>query len=148
MKKIILTLIAVVLAIGVSPLAQASTSITKLVVSAKGVDEKPNNGAIHGSASGTFTLNTTKNAICFTNMKTKGLANVIAAHIHLGATGIDGSVFVTVVISNFNRVGQTCMKVAHRVLVDIANHPTDYYFNVHTKDFPGGAVRGQLKKSS
>lgn len=148
MKKIILTLAATVLAIGVLPLAQASTSITKLVVSANGANEKPNNGAKTGSASGTFTLNITKNTICFTNMKTKGLVHVIGAHIHLGASGIHGSIFITFDISNFNRVRQTCMKVAHPVLVDVAKHPGDYYFNVHTKDFPGGAVRGQLKKSS
>ncbi len=148
MKKIILTLAATVLAIGVSPLAHASTSITKLVVSANGANEKPNNGAKTGSASGTFTLNTAKNTICFTNMKTTGLTHVIEAHIHLGASGIDGSIFVTLNISNFNQVRQTCIKVAHPVLVDIAKHPGDYYLNVHTRDFPGGAVRGQLKRSS
>jgi hypothetical protein len=27
---------------------------------------------------------------------------------------------------------------------DVLAHPGDYYVNVHTADFPGGAVRGQL----
>ena len=147
MKRIAICLVAPVLAFGFQPPAQASTSITKLVVSAVGVNEKPNNGAIPGSASGTFTLNLSKNTMCFSNMRTKGLTNVIGAHIHLGATGIDGSIFITFAISNFNKVRQTCLKVTHSVLVDIAKHPNDYYFNVHTKLFPGGAVRGQLKKS-
>lgn len=147
MKKIASLIIAIGLATWSLPLAEASTSNTKLVVSATGVSEKPNNGAILGSASSTFTLNTSENTLCFSNMKTTGLTNVIGAHIHLGATGIDGSIFVTFDISNFNRVKQTCAKVSHAVLVDIANHPSDYYFNVHTKTFPDGAVRGQLRKS-
>ena len=148
MKKIILAVVVTVLAIGGAPVAQANTSITKLVVSANGANEAPNKGIATGTASGAFALNTTKNTICFSNMKTKGLANVFGAHIHLGAWRIDGSIFITFEFTKFNKSVQTCTKVSHTVLVDIAKHPADYYFNVHTKDFPGGAVRGQLKKST
>jgi hypothetical protein len=148
MKKIILAIVVIVLTIGVAPAAQASTSITKLVVFANGANETPNKGIATGSASGAFALNTTKDTICFSNMKTKGLANVFGAHIHLGAWRIDGSIFITFDFTKFNKSVQTCTKVSHTVLVDIAKHPADYYFNVHTKDFPGGAVRGQLKKST
>ena len=148
MKKLIFTVAVTLLAAGVPFPAQAITTITKLVVKANGANETPNAGAKTGSASGTFTVNTTNNTLCFTNMKTRGLANVSGAHIHLGAWGIHGSVFVTFNISNFNKVQKSCVKVGHRVLVDIAKKPGDYYFNVHTKDFPSGAVRGQLRKSA
>lgn len=148
MKRITAAVVATVLTIGVSPLVQASASITKLVVSANGANEKPNDGAKTGTASGTFILDTTKNTICFLNMKTKGLVGVTGAHIHLGGSGIEGSIFVSFSIAKFNQKGQACSKVDRSVLADIAKHPADYYLNVHTKDFPGGAVRGQLKKSS
>jgi len=36
--------------------------------------------------------------------------------------------------------------VDRRLLMDIIQHPQDYYVNVHTADFPGGAIRGQLHK--
>ena len=134
------------LAVGATPVAQGSSSIVKLMVVAAGANERPNVGAIPGSASGTFTLNTAKNTFCFLNMKTKGLKGVFGAHIHLGATGIDGSIFISFDISKFNKSGQFCQKVDHLVLLDIAKYPSDYYFNVHTKTFPAGAVRGQLKK--
>lgn len=146
MKKVRLALIATLLAVGAWSPAQASTSITKLVVSATGANEAPNIGAKTGSASGTFILNTYKNTLCFANMKTRGLVDVIGAHIHLGAWGFEGSIFASFDISNFNRAKNTCVKLAHRTIVDIAKHPADYYFNVHTKVFPNGAVRGQLKK--
>ncbi|HEX7404343.1 MAG TPA: hypothetical protein VF307_00285, partial [Candidatus Nanopelagicaceae bacterium] len=81
MKKIILTLVAPLLALGALPVAQASTSITKMVVSANGANERSGNGAKTGSASGTFTVDTTKNTMCFTNMKDKGLVNVTEAHV-------------------------------------------------------------------
>ena len=38
-----------------------------------------------------------------------------------------------------------CVKdQAKSVLRDIKRNPDQYYVNVHTTDFPGGAVRGQL----
>jgi hypothetical protein len=30
------------------------------------------------------------------------------------------------------------------IAADIVSNPTNYYINVHTTDFPGGAIRGQL----
>jgi hypothetical protein len=40
----------------------------------------------------------------------------------------------------------TTQPVDRRLLMDIIQHPQDYYVNVHNADFPGGAIRGQLKK--
>ena len=146
MKRSTLIVLVAALGVGVTPVAQASSSIVKLTVVAVGANEKPNVGAKTGSASGTFTLNTAKSTFCFSNMKTKGLKGVFGAHIHLGATGIDGSIFISFNVSKFNKIGQSCLKVDRLVLLDIAKYPSDYYFNVHTSAFPAGAVRGQLKK--
>jgi hypothetical protein len=146
MKKIIVAVIATALTIGVAPFAQASsTSITKLVVTAKGANEGMGKGAKAGSASATFTLNATKNTICSV-VKTKGLVGVAAAHIHSGAAGVDGGVVVPLNVMKFNSAAQSCIKVSHAVLADIAMNPGMYYFNVHTKAIPSGAVRGQLMK--
>lgn len=151
MRKFLLVLSAATLTFGVLSGADAATAkptITKLIVKANGANEMPISGAKAGSATGTFILNSTKNTFCFTNMKIQGIPNVFGAHIHLGAFGIDGSIFISFDITKFGKAGQFCTKADHLLLLDIAKYPSDYYFNVHTKAFPSGAVRGQLKKST
>jgi hypothetical protein len=37
-----------------------------------------------------------------------------------------------------------CVTATRRVLVDILLHPEQYYVNVHTVEFSGGAVQGDL----
>ncbi len=148
MKKLLLIVSAVAMIFGASPIAQAGTPITKLTVAANGANERPNLGSKTGTSAGSFTVNTVKNTFCYSNVRTRGLNNIIGAHVHLGASGIDGSIFVWIDIKKINKPGLACVKVGHLVLLDIAKYPSDYYFNVHTKTFPGGAVRGQLKKFS
>jgi hypothetical protein len=77
-----------------------------------------------------------------------------AAHIHPGAAGVNGSVLVDtgttagqVVLTNgavtFSRLNIPMSAV---IANQIVNNPPGYYFNVHTKDNPGGVMRGQLVK--
>jgi hypothetical protein len=58
--------------------------------------------------------------------------------------GIDGSDVVGFTPAKFNAKKATCVKVAAKVLGDIAMNPSMYYFNVHSAKYPDGAVRGQL----
>ena len=40
--------------------------------------------------------------------------------------------------------GDECSAVQHEVAKAILANPAGYYVNVHTADFPKGAIRGQL----
>lgn len=148
MRRTCVVFLLTITTLGIAPVASASPAVTKLAVSANGANESPNHGDNKGTASGTFVLNTAKNTICFLNMKEKGLSRITGAHIHLGASGIDGSIFANFDISKFNKNESICLNVDPLVLLDIVKYPSDYYFNVHTKKFPSGAVRGQLKNRS
>lgn len=70
---------------------------------------------------------------------------IVAAHIHEGSAGSNGPVVVD--FTDAVREGSFvagCTDVEADLLTDIQDNPADYYVNVHTEDFPGGAVRGQL----
>ena len=143
-KKIIILLTAVALTIGLAPGAQAK-AITKLAVMATGANIVSGTGEMSASAKGTFVLNSKKATIC-TSIKTKDLIDVAAAHIHKGAMGIDGPPFVTFDTMKFDSASRDCVKVDKALLLDIEKNPSMYYFNVHTKAYFSGAVRGQLGK--
>jgi hypothetical protein len=76
---------------------------------------------------------------------------ISAAHIHTGAAGTGGGIFVPVTLSNatvsngsgsFTSTGNSVKADQYNQIV--AN-PAGYYFNVHTPANPGGVMRGQLK---
>jgi hypothetical protein len=42
--------------------------------------------------------------------------------------------------------GDGCVSANRDLIKEIRKNPEQFYFNVHTGEFPGGAVRGQLGK--
>jgi len=149
MKKILVTTIAAITLFGIQGAsAAAMVSTVTLTVKATGMEvSKASNmkmgGAKTGSATGKFVLDTKKNTLCY-SVSSTGLTKVVEAHIHAGAMGVDGNDVVGLTPAKFNAKSATCVKVAPKVLADIAMNPSMYYFNVHTAKYPDGAVRGQL----
>ncbi|MFJ3772089.1 CHRD domain-containing protein [Streptomyces sp. NPDC090075] len=72
----------------------------------------------------------------------------LAGHIHQGTTGHNGDVriplFVTPVPQNIFAISGTAAVQDPSVLTQIKKNPTGFYSNLHTAEFPDGAVRGQL----
>lgn len=139
------TAVAVVLttALASTPAFAASSYPVKLKVTATGTKEMGGKGSPTGSGSATFTINESKGTICY-SIKFKALAGINGVHIHKGAAGVDGPVVVALNAKRFNKTGSACVKESPAVLGEIAMDPGMYYFNIHTKKFPAGAVRGQL----
>lgn len=70
----------------------------------------------------------------------------INGHIHTGAAGVNGVIIVP--FANFGPSSATgCSAVAPQVVQQIIDNPSAFYVNVHTNDFVGGAIRGQLSKA-
>ena len=81
----------------------------------------------------------------------KGIAAPTNGHIHRGVKGKNGPVVVDFFaaknglpagINGIAGTGTASAKVAQ----GIKNNPKGWYANLHTSEFPGGAVRGQLHK--
>lgn len=70
----------------------------------------------------------------------------IAAHIHEGVPGVNGPVRVP--FEPFVDLGTSsatgCALLAPVLAQQILDNPGAFYVNVHTVDFQGGAIRGQL----
>jgi hypothetical protein len=81
----------------------------------------------------------------------RGISAPTAGHIHAGAKGVNGAVkvgfFGSALPDSLNAaVGSV---TADKALVDeLVANPGNFYANLHTADFPGGAVRGQFHKAT
>jgi hypothetical protein len=67
-----------------------------------------------------------------------------AAHIHRGAATTAGPVILALKTPNAAGKSSGCAKPGRALVRAILAHPARYYVNVHTGEFPGGAIRAQL----
>jgi len=98
-----------------------------------------------GSGVADITIDTTTNEICW-SVTVSGIAPAILAHIHEGVVGTNGPVRVNLFPPLPNPTSTGCVTDATYAPL-IAANPAGFYVNVHTADFPGGAIRGQLANS-
>ncbi|MFF0746401.1 CHRD domain-containing protein [Streptomyces sp. NPDC004111] len=84
-------------------------------------------------------------------VKWRGTDRPTALHIHQGARGTNGAVRIDFTKElgkgGAGRTASGSVRVTDRALLSaLKADPTGFYANLHTKEFPGGAVRGQLHK--
>ena len=138
--------IVVVLGVGLfwtaSPVAAAagrplSTTLT-------GAAEVPGPADPDGSGTALITVNAGLGEVCW-SIHVEGITlPAIAAHIHVGSPDVAGPVVVTLSPPDANGDASGCTAVDRALALAIVRSPSDYYVNVHTTDFPAGALRGQL----
>jgi CHRD domain-containing protein len=127
--------------------APASGKVKRLEATMSGAQETP---ATDPDAAGTakLRLDRAKKKVCFTIRVNDAVDDVQMAHIHQGKKGVAGGIVVNLFTSPAPGPKFTgCTKnVARSVIRAILRHPRRYYVNVHTMDFAGGEIRGQLHK--
>jgi CHRD domain len=102
---------------------------------------------------GTAMVRVTKsNQVCW-GIIVEGISAPTRAHIHQGNKRVNGPIVVAFVEppATFAPPGTGdpaasagCVAVDPGLAFDLRKHPHKYYVNVHTGDFPNGALRGQL----
>jgi hypothetical protein len=111
--------------------------------------------AVDSDASGFFSYTIEGDQLCYT-LEVRDLTMApSAAHIHIGPRNFAGPIVVglltppaatSTVSACITAVeGATGQALSTAELAAIAANPRNYYVNVHTTNWPGGEVRGQLK---
>ena len=117
------------------PGAQAATTNEKAEMT--GAEEVPGPGDPDGKGSAAVVVDDTANTVCF-ELTYSGLGKVTAAHIHTGAKGVAGPPAVTL------KGDKGCVNVDPTTVKALRDDPGSHYVNIHTDEFPKGAIRGQL----
>lgn len=112
-----------------------------------GSQEAPAPTTTPGFGNATVTFDATRQNITATITASNLGAAINNFHIHEGAAGVAGPVVI-----NFIGLGGTFVNgtmtgtfpVAADVAQRMVQNPSNFYVNVHTTQFPGGAIRGQL----
>jgi CHRD domain len=140
----IVGVISIALAVGAVGAALAANSTVSAKLSGKA--EEPGPGDDDGSGEAALNLKKKKKKISF-NISFEGIENPVAGHIHKGTKKVAGPIKVTLFE---NQAGVTSpvsgtVKAKKKLIKKIKGDPNSWYVNLHTPDFPDGAIRGQLK---
>src|SRR2546423_13096302 len=106
---------------------------------------KKGNGDPDGLGSANVLL-AKSDTVCF-GISVTGIGTPTAAHIHRGKRNENGPVVVTLTAPSSGDPGASsgCVSgVSSTLVTELQQNPHRFYVNVHTTDFPGGAIRGQL----
>ena len=136
---------SIVTALAVAGLAAAATTHIpfKKNTILTGAAEAPQAGDPDGSGKGWIGLDVGEGLVCW-SIVVKGISTPLAAHIHKAPAGTAGPVVVPIATPTTG-AAKGCTSAARSLIRDIRANPSAYYVNVHNKDYPGGALRGQLR---
>lgn len=108
-----------------------------------GAAEVPGPGDSNGSGTARITVNPGKAEVCY-ELSVRDIGSATLAHIHVGAAGASGGPVVTLNAPT-SGTSEGCVAVDRELALAIIKNPENYYVNVHTSEFPNGAIRGQLR---
>jgi hypothetical protein len=155
MRRRLLSLVAVAASVGLLaslllvPTAAAARTRT-MSAQLTGEKEVPGPGDGNGVGAALVRTNWQKRRVCF-SLIWRRLGPVSAAHIHKGTAAEAGPIVVELFVPqtplprNIRALSGCAYKVPGKLIGRINRHPKRYYVNVHTKGYPEGAIRGQLK---
>jgi hypothetical protein len=139
------SVLAVVLVAALGSTVGVSTAAgKKVVLKAKLSAKKETDQAANGRGKARITLNTKTDRVCF-KIKVRRVGTMAMGHIHSGRKGVAGPVFV-LLFDQPTKKPKGCVTAEKSQVRAIRRHPTRFYVNVHTQQFPAGAARGQLHR--
>jgi hypothetical protein len=112
-------------------------------------ETSPPGGDPDGTGFASVKVKSSKSSVCVVIKKVLNIGTITAAHIHEAPAGADGPIVVTLATPTAKKPGKkakskTCVNASTALINDLISYPADFYVNVHSSAFPGGAIRGQL----
>lgn len=135
-------------ALAVPAIAQPEERATgrKLTATLTGAAEVPGPGDTNGAGLFEGRVNPGTGRLCYT-LSAGNIDEATAAHIHSGAAGVAGPPVVTLEVPDGEDDDvDECQDIDRALAQQLIQNTSGYYVNVHTGDFPDGAIRGQLSK--
>lgn len=132
--------------------ATAAGTSTVLAASLRGANEVPpaSGAAVGDPDGGALLFLRVKGDKVSVAVKWHGVTPPTALHIHDGVKGVNGAIEVDYTpllgAARGNSLTATVTVTDRTVLQRLRDDPAGFYANLHTAEFPGGAVRGQLHK--
>jgi hypothetical protein len=105
--------------------------------------EVPGPGDGAGSGRVTVVVDPPKQQLCYMFFDVYGIGTPTAAHVHAGVAGKAGDA-VVMLQPPVGGSSSGCQQISADLAQAIVSNPAGYYVNVHTAEFPSGALRGQL----
>jgi CHRD domain len=142
-----LLVVLAVAAIGVASATAGGVTAAPVQLKAKliGANEVPGPGDPDGRGTANLTIDGATGVVCYKIYAQRLTLPSINGHIHEGPKGVSGPVVVQLAGPDASKYARGCMSTSPTQAADILANPAGFYVNVHTTDFPGGAIRGQLK---
>ncbi len=144
-----LSVAAVSVAIGQSVPKGDPGSMTAVLNGAKEVDAKTlRKGGGDSNGFGAAQAIVSGKRLCY-SIVIRSIRKPIAAHIHKGGSSAAGPVVINLKQPRSGTAGSSGACITPKgkeasALSALKRNPKGHYFNVHTGDHPGGAIRGQI----
>jgi len=143
MRRRLVSLLALATAaLGTTFLVPAHAAVNGFVTVLTGSQERPGPGDPDGIGVATVTLDSGTGQVCV-RWRVSNINPAVAAHIHFAPAGVPGKVVVPLP-APVGGSSSGCTTADPALVQAIIDHPAAYYVNVHTSDYPAGAIRGQL----
>jgi hypothetical protein len=142
----LILVMGVAVPVGATPIAPRPfrAPLVLLLATMTGAAERPGPGDADGTGSALVLVNRMTDEICTLISVQNIVLPATASHIHVGPPTAPGPIVVPLAAPDESGFASSCVPVATVLLNNIADHPSEYYVNVHNVPFPAGAVRGQL----
>ena len=140
-----LIILGVALAVLALPSAAFGVGGRPFIVAMTGAAERPGPGDPDGTGTAWLAVNVGKGEVCYTLEVANIILPAVGAHIHEAPVTDPGPIVIPLISPDASGVSGGCATADRALLIDILANPDEYYVNVHSSDFPAGAVRGQLR---